>query len=165
MRDAFGGVFMIQLFLVFIFIYVGFTAISLNYAKAFKVKNKVIDFIETNEIQDFDKYLSEGSGENQSKFEQILSSASYVVSCDNIVMSNTSVVNKNRACFKGVTVEKIDSPNDISNKYVYYRVTTAVNWDLGVLNLLLSFGGNPNDEKPLGGVWYISGETRVINRS
>ena len=49
MRDAFGGAFMIKLFLVFIIIYVSFTALALNYAKAFKVKNKIIEYIETNE--------------------------------------------------------------------------------------------------------------------
>ena len=38
MRDAFGGAFMIKLFLVFILIYVCFIALALNYAKAFKVK-------------------------------------------------------------------------------------------------------------------------------
>ena len=43
MRDSFGGVFMTNLFLVFIFIYVAFTAVSLNYAKAFKVKNKTLN--------------------------------------------------------------------------------------------------------------------------
>ena len=50
MRDAFGGVFMIRLFLVFIVIYVAFTAVSLNYAKAFRIKNEIISFIEENEI-------------------------------------------------------------------------------------------------------------------
>ena len=50
MRDAFGGAFMIKLFLVFILIYVCFIALALNYAKAFKVKNKIIDYLETNEI-------------------------------------------------------------------------------------------------------------------
>ena len=38
MRDAFGGAFMIKLFLVFLAIYIGFTAVAVNYAKAFKVK-------------------------------------------------------------------------------------------------------------------------------
>ena len=44
MRDAFGGVFMFRLMLVFIVIYVAFTAISFKYAKSFRVKNSVIDF-------------------------------------------------------------------------------------------------------------------------
>ena len=54
MRDAFGGIFMIRLMLVFVFIFVAFTAISLNYAKAFRIKNKVIDFVEQEEIMDLD---------------------------------------------------------------------------------------------------------------
>ena len=50
MRDAFGGTFMIKLLIVFIIIYVGFTAVALNYAKAFKAKNIVIAYLEDNEI-------------------------------------------------------------------------------------------------------------------
>ena len=46
MRDAFGGSFMIMIFLVFIMVYISFTAVALSYAKAFKVKNAVIDFTE-----------------------------------------------------------------------------------------------------------------------
>ena len=46
MRDAFGGAFMLKLALVFIIIYVSFMAIALNYAKAFRVKNGVINIIE-----------------------------------------------------------------------------------------------------------------------
>ena len=48
MRDAFGGAFSIQIFLIFILIYVSFIAVSLNYAKAFKVKSAIIDYIEDN---------------------------------------------------------------------------------------------------------------------
>ena len=55
MRDAFGGVFTMNLLLVFIFIYVAVTAVSLNYAKAFRAKNAVIDFIEQKEVTDLDK--------------------------------------------------------------------------------------------------------------
>ncbi len=46
MRDAFGGAFLMKLLIIFIMIYVVFMAIALNYAKAFKVKNKIIDIIE-----------------------------------------------------------------------------------------------------------------------
>ena len=37
MRDAFGGEFMLRIFLIFILIYILFTAVVLNYAKAFKL--------------------------------------------------------------------------------------------------------------------------------
>ena len=46
MRDAFGGAFMIKVFLVFIFIYIVFTSLALNYAKAFKVKNTIVNYLE-----------------------------------------------------------------------------------------------------------------------
>lgn len=46
MRDAFGGAFMIKLMLIFLVIYVCFIAVALNYAKAFKAKNGIIDLIE-----------------------------------------------------------------------------------------------------------------------
>ena len=44
MRDAFGGAFMIKIFIVFIFVYICLTAMALNYAKAFKVKNEIITY-------------------------------------------------------------------------------------------------------------------------
>ena len=78
MRDSFGGVFMIRLFLVFIFIFVAFTAISLNYAKAFRIKNKIIDFIEENEIIS----LSEKKfGSKIEKLDTILQKANYNKNC------------------------------------------------------------------------------------
>lgn len=46
MRDAFGGTFMIQLMLVFLIIYVSLLAVGYNYAKAFRTKNAIIDYIE-----------------------------------------------------------------------------------------------------------------------
>ena len=46
MRDAVGGSFMIKLIIVFLVLYIIFVAVALNYAKAFRVKNKVLDIIE-----------------------------------------------------------------------------------------------------------------------
>lgn len=46
MREAVGGAFMIKLMMVFLVIYVVFIAMALNYAKAFKTKNGIIDYIE-----------------------------------------------------------------------------------------------------------------------
>ena len=46
MRDAFGGAFTMKLLLIFLVVYVCFMAIALNYAKAFKAKNGIIDYIE-----------------------------------------------------------------------------------------------------------------------
>lgn len=49
MRDAVGGAFMIKVFIVFLLVYIVFIAVAFNYARAFRVKNKIIDIIEQNE--------------------------------------------------------------------------------------------------------------------
>ncbi len=46
MREAFGGTFLSKLTMVFLVIYIIFIAMALNYAKAFKTKNGIIDYIE-----------------------------------------------------------------------------------------------------------------------
>lgn len=46
MRESFGGAFMINLVLIFIVIYISFMAVAVNYAKAFRVKNNVINILE-----------------------------------------------------------------------------------------------------------------------
>ena len=91
MRDAFGGVFMIRLFLVFIFIFVAFAAVSLNYAKAFKLKNSVIDFVEKEEIIDLNNI-------NLDNFDnEVLKNSNYNITCQKIgeiegAMSSLSIV-------------------------------------------------------------------------
>ena len=67
MRDAFGGAFMIKVFIVFVIIYIGFTAMALNYAKAFKVKNMIINYLEDNEIVDLNN-LTAAEEEAMQKF-------------------------------------------------------------------------------------------------
>lgn len=67
MREAFGGAFMIRLVLIFIVVYVAFMAVAVNYAKAFRVKNRVINILEQRQYDGFDnatidavdKYLAE----------------------------------------------------------------------------------------------------------
>lgn len=52
MKEAVGGTFMIYVLLIFLAVYITFVAVALNYAKAFRVKNSVIDIIEQNEGMD-----------------------------------------------------------------------------------------------------------------
>ena len=40
------------MFLIFLAVYITFVAVAFNYARAFRVKNKVIDIIEQNEVID-----------------------------------------------------------------------------------------------------------------
>jgi len=158
MRDAFGGVFMTKLLLVFIFIYVAFTAVSLNYAKAFRLKNNLIDFIEKNQITDFDNFFSISDGSNLKKLDAILKSSNYSKTCTN---GNGKVDNGNGEpsgyCYNGILIQ----PTKKEGNTQYYKVYTFADFNLGALNMLLKLGGT-NSNEPVSGIWKITGEARVV---
>ena len=165
MRDAFGGVFMFRLMLVFIVIYVAFTAISFKYAKSFKVKNSVIDFIETNQIIDIDSFFSSGDGTNLAAMDNVLAKAEYDVSCENINLKEGPITDKDTKksigyCYHGVVIQKNEEKTTTNT--TYYNVYTYVDWNVGALNLLLHM----NDQEANGiirGRWRISGEAVVAH--
>ena len=49
MREAIGGTWIFSIVIVFIVLFSGYLAVSINYSKAFKVKNGIINIIEHNE--------------------------------------------------------------------------------------------------------------------
>lgn len=58
MRQAIGSTWIMQLVIVFMLIFVAFLTLSINYTKAYKIKNEVLTFLE--------KYEGATSGENGS---------------------------------------------------------------------------------------------------
>ena len=159
MRDAFGGAFMIRLFLVFIIIYVFFTAIALNYAKAFKVKNQVIEYLENNEISSIKDMPASEFDKMQDYFDtEILGNMNYQVDVSCPRMS----ANDDYYCGNGLLIIKRESTN--ANKLGdYYTVTTYFKWNIGFFRVLLDFGNNSStDTSGEVGTWAISGETRPI---
>ena len=46
MRESIGGTWITQLVIVMMFVFVAFLALSVNYSKAFRVKNQMISIIE-----------------------------------------------------------------------------------------------------------------------
>ena len=52
MRDAFGGAFSIKLKLIFLMLYISFMCVVINYARAFRVKNEIINIVEQNQGYD-----------------------------------------------------------------------------------------------------------------
>ena len=155
MRDAFGGAFMIKLLIVFIVIYIGFTAIALNYAKAFKVKNKVIAYIEENEITDITNMSAKAKADmNKYIQEELVEGMNYKygIKCPD---------NKENYeyCDNGILIVASNSYG--SNKIgTYYTVTTTFGWEIPFLNVLLRL--NDQDGETTTGFWTISGETRTI---
>lgn len=49
MREAIGGTWMLGIIVLFIVLFSAFLALSINYTKAFKVKNKIVNILEENE--------------------------------------------------------------------------------------------------------------------
>ena len=165
MRDAFGGVFTMNFLIVFIFIYVAFTAVSLNYAKAFKVKNAVIDFVEQNEIASLNQnYLDD----KLEKLDVIINKMNYNVTCDNIHSKDGEEkidMKVQSYCYKGIKITLVESKNieGTNTEQIKYKVSTGANWNLGVLNKILALGGEKqNSQEPIVGSWTINGEANVI---
>lgn len=182
MRDAFGGAFMIKVFLVFIAVYIGFTAIALNYAKAFKVKNKVIEYLESSEIIDLNLTAAQRSDLEEFIEIELLGNMNYNVSefniCDRITTTddtgktiaychNAGIVIKEEPTYEiKVTAPNegivIDDPTKLNNtEGVYYKVETYLGWSMPFFKGFASIGGKKATDTPMG-VWQISGETRVI---
>lgn len=167
MRDAFGGVFMLRLLLVFIVILVAFGAISFKYAKSFRVKNKIIDYVEQNQIKNIESFFSEGSGNNNNKLIAILKLYDYNNSCEHFGISDGFVTNESTGeiygyCQNGILIIENSNKSNKQNGTITYNVYTYVNWNLGILNKFLVLGGRPEDsEERIAGSWLISGEAVV----
>ena len=158
MRDAFGGAFMIRLFLVFIFIYMFFTAIALNYAKAFKVKNRVIDYLEDYEIISISEMTAYEYETMEDFFEvNILGDLQYRVPTERMKCEGMTY------CANGIKIVQVDARDTKSdNLGVYYKVSTEFTWDIGFLKKIVELGRNKQDGETSSGIWEISGETRMI---
>lgn len=163
MRDAFGGAFMIKLFLVFIFVYICFTAMALNYAKAFKVKNEVIAYLEDNEIADLgDINASEMEAMNEFFQRELIGKRGYNISqyskCESIEFSCNEEGTVCTYCHpSGIEIEQ--QKNAANTEGIYYTVSTYISWGVPFLNNILN--GNPS-EGAASGLWKVSGETRMI---
>ena len=177
MRDSFGGVFMFRLMIVFIFIFVSFTAVSLNYAKSFRVKNKVIDFIEQNEIT---KLSGKNFNDSLPKLDAILKSSSYNKVCEggNGPTKTDKTGDVVEYCYNGIIIAKDEKINDEEGSYgvediagtsakrIHYIITTYADWNLGELNKILVLGGEKADSKPaVNGTWTIQGTATVVKNN
>ena len=157
MRDAFGGAFMIKLFIVFIIIYVGFTAVALNYAKAFKAKNIVVEYLENNEISSIDMTAAAETEMLNYFDKEIVGNLGYVFP-NRLNNCNTNTTK----CYEDIGIKIEQRSSSSKNKLgVYYRVTTYFGFQLPFFDRLFAIsdrtGGND-----LAGVWTIVGETRPI---
>lgn len=148
MRDAFGGTFMIKLMLIFLAVYIAFIAVALNYAKAFRVKNKIIDIIEQNEgMKESDFKNTSGSNLEgvTGEINEYLGRISYFVKLDDDDKAGHGV------CFdKGFCIYEFEPTSGVEMNTKYYKVTTFVRIEFPFFGLDFNIP--------------IQGETRKIER-
>lgn len=111
MRDAFGGAFSIKLMLVFLMLYVAFICVALNYARAFRVKNRIINIIEQ-----YEGYCGSNKGQMDIDINNYLHSTGYYISYSDV----SSVVGKNGSVVYSC-LNDFNSPNSSSRGYCIYN--------------------------------------------
>ena len=135
---------------------------ALNYAKAFKVKNAVIEYLETNEITDLSNINANDLMTMEDYFEQeLVGKKGYNVSeykvCDSIIKNEDTYCHPS-----GIVIKKTGQAQNTEG--VYYTVSTYMSWGIPFINNLLRLNGNNQNKEVVTGVWTISGETRLIVR-
>lgn len=130
MREAIGGTWLLGLVLTFIVFFVSFLAISVNYSKAFNVKNNIVDLI--------GKY--EGNNCNaRKKITTYLSDVGYLVS--GVCPSGYSGYNLDGTISTGKSYYCIskDSIEESTLKKQYYRVIVFFKIDLPLVGNITTF--------------------------
>lgn len=137
MRESIGGSWLLTIVIVFIVLFTSFLALSINYSKAFKVKNGIVNIVEKNEGV---------SNEAKSEIKKYLNTVGYIVysTCPSYTdVSNlesargfersSSSPNKYKYCIARV----IDDSGNITKNY--YKVTVFFRVDLPIFGDIFTF--------------------------
>ena len=144
MRDAIGQVFALQVILAFVLLINGYMAYSVNYTRAFRVKNQIINIIE--------QYEGPENDEGKTKINQYVRNMNYDVSNKliNEKIGEGYTCFQEGWCYKATNVSTAEADGDRNG--TYYTVVTFVNIDIPVINNLIG----------LGNFLEVTGETRTI---
>lgn len=148
MRDAIGGTISLQIILFFLVVINAYLAFSVNYTKAFRIKNNIVAIIEQQEGYTTSSALN-NEDTAQARIFALMKNANYTISksalqCEKMGYKTIyDDINKNGFCLK------LHKNADGSG---YYSVITQVNIDIPIVNKIL----------PLSGIFSIKGETKSI---
>ena len=126
---------MIKLVLALIVIYISLMSVAIIYARAFRVKNQVINYIEQYQ------YVGEVNSIAEQKIESYLLEVGYPTNLEGVA---EKCANENGKLMSGVCI----IANEGSNNSRYYKVITYIHIDLRIFDLNL--------------IIPVSGETKVI---
>jgi len=134
MKDAIGATWLMGIVLVFVVLFSGFLAFAVNYSKAFKVKNEIINILEKN--MNYDQ-------QTQEQIEKYLIDIGYDYSGDKVTCpkdiygseittnSNkiTDGIKKNNYCIKASDTVEVNEKTAATT----YKVTTFVMVDMPLI--------------------------------
>lgn len=150
MREAIGGGWILGFIVMFIVIFTSYLAVSINYTKAFKVKNRIVSIIEENEGFSVSNYTNGNPNisviRNQNTTEDKIYTYLYDLGYyNNIGEGNCTSGNMDGELFaRGYCIQKICA----GEGGAYYKVRTFINFVVPIFNINISIP--------------INGETKVI---
>ena len=148
MRDAFSGIINIGMIVVFLVIVSGYLAYNVTYTKAFRVKNKIIDYIER-------YHKCEPGRGNQDACDSGVSSYMQQIGYSRDTQIRVPGNVTGYVCDNGYCVRCIiaDSGGIDTRKQCYYEVVTAVNVDIPIINNIM----------PSMKLFQVSGSTQTFD--
>ena len=157
MKDAIGGAMSLQMILIFLILINSYLAFSVNYTKAFRVKNEIRSIIEKHEgltceaANDIADLFVRANYEMNDRFKAWCSKKS----ADGWIAFETET---SGFCYKITPIDKYGTmDNDTEFKGAYYTIATYVNvLDLPIINQMLGF---------LNDLFIVKGETALIYSS
>lgn len=156
MRDAIGGSMVIQIIIIFLLIINSYLAFTVNYTKAFRVKNGIISIIERNEG------LNEQAKE---QIENLMKVNTYSVSRDYLNKCGSGGLTGYRSmqntyggfCYKVTPIDKTGgSAGNLQYQGTEYSVMTFVNLNIPILNKIFPVFAE---------AFAVKGETKTVYSS
>jgi len=151
-KDAISSTVIIQIILIFLVIINSYLAFSVNYTKAFRIKNNIVSIIEENEgLTDIAKV----------RVEELMLGAGYSIARDYIDRCGTGSLagyipiynNAGGYCVKVNLADNTGTYGDGAYVGAYYSVVTFISIDVPILNKVFPVFAD---------VFSIKGETKTI---
>ena len=167
MRESIGGAFTLEIIIIFMVLVNSYLAFSVNYSKAFKVKNAIIDLIENNEgfpTGEAVNCTTNGDPNTFSgRFCKIIRDYGYTASKQYVANDKSCSEVPHAPNLEDLGICIIPHTNIIGQESskdqyqgVYYTVYTYINIELPILKNIL---------QNMPGVFRISGDTNIIYSS
>lgn len=151
MKEAFGNTFIVNIVILFVFLFTMFFVGSITYTKAFKVKNKIINIIEKEE-----KIV-----QNETSPTEVIANPRLTRNVESLINEELSSIgyridnNSNCSNRGGTVVQKTTSSNyrycitrHTTKKGSYYGVTAYMYFEIPIIGVKLEFP--------------VFGETKII---